>query len=165
MTECCWAELKSRKQVFDLFTDGMNSLFHRLKPWNYWPCKYAPRRKRGGRRPFCVAKCFDLLTAQDGAVAKGNFRLRKSWPWCGGIAALQSKVLWTLCGCRRQLLKSKSHDCMDSTRKNTDCARWHSCEATIVYESHDYCFPNLSAYKFLELIKWKSNFYLWCLLS
>ncbi|MBD9220249.1 MAG: hypothetical protein EGQ35_08070 [Clostridiales bacterium] len=29
-------------------------------------------------RPFCVAKCFDLLTAQDGAVAKGNFRFRKS---------------------------------------------------------------------------------------
>ena len=47
-------------------------------------------------RPFCIAKCFDLLTAQDGAVAKGNFRLRKSWPRCGGIATLRSKVLTIL---------------------------------------------------------------------
>ena len=51
----------------------MNSSFHRLKPWNYWPCKYAPRRKRGGRRPFCVAKCFDH------SVVRSHFRLRKSW--------------------------------------------------------------------------------------
>ena len=43
------------------------------------------------------------------------------------------------------LFQSKSHDSMDSIRKTTDCARWHSCEATFVYESHDYCFPNLSA--------------------
>ena len=51
------------------------------------------------------------------------------------------------------LFQSKSHDSMDSTRKTVDCARQHSCEATFVYESHDYCFPNLSAYKPLALIK------------
>ena len=32
--------------------------------------KYAPRRKRGGRRPFCVAKCFD----HDAAVKNSEDR-------------------------------------------------------------------------------------------
>ena len=59
---------------------------------------------------------FRLLTAQDSAAAKPLL-----------------------------LFQSKSHDSMDSTQETTDCARWHSCEATFVYESHDYCFPNLSA--------------------
>ena len=67
---------------------------------------------------------FRLLTAQDSAAAKPLL-----------------------------LFQSKSHDSMDSTRKTVDCARQHSCEATFVYESHDYCFPNFSAYKPLALIK------------
>ncbi len=69
------------------------------KCFDQWTAKYAPRRKRGGRRPFCVAKCFDLLTAQDGAVAKGNFRLRKSWPWCGGRRPLCEAKFWIWCVC------------------------------------------------------------------
>ena len=43
------------------------------------------------------------------------------------------------------LFQSKSHDWMDSIRKTTDCARWHSCEATFVYESHDQRLSPLAA--------------------
>ena len=38
--------------------------------WRLWTAKYAPRRKRGGRRPFCVAKCFDHDAVVEDRFAK-----------------------------------------------------------------------------------------------
>ena len=108
----------------------MNSSFHRLKSLE----TIDHARQRGGKATFACeshdqAILLDgsesrLLTAQDSAAAKPLL-----------------------------LFQSKSHDSMDSTQETTDCARRHSCEATFVYESHDYCFPNLSAYKPLALIE------------
>ena len=43
-----------------------------------WTAKYALRRKRGSRRPFCVAKCFDQWTAKINAAVEDRFAKQSS---------------------------------------------------------------------------------------